>query len=317
MHTPPRPPHQGIRRLRGAGILFLAASLLWAGARARRPAPLPRYQLPGRRQLGRRIPFDGARNLRDLGGYPAAGGRAVRWGALYRSDHLGRLSARDLRWLRALELAVVVDFRSSAERAESPNRLPGGHGIREIALPIFDNDAGAITGSAFKARILRGDVADIDAATMLITAYESFATTFTPVYRQFVAEVVAARGSPLLFHCTSGKDRTGFAAAILLRLLGVPEEVILADYLRSKTYSLAAHRRDLLLLRLLQGPAIGSLVRTLLGVEEGYIQAAFAAIDGAYGSFDAYARDGLGLREADIAGLRDSLLEGRPSQHWG
>lgn len=308
MYVPPRQLRHGIRYLRLAGSL-LAAGLLLAGARALRPVPLPRNQPPGRRRPGRRIPFDGPRNLRDLGGYRAADSRTVRWGALYRSDHLGRLSARDLRWLRALKLAVVVDFRSSAEKIEAPSRLPSGYGIRVVELPIFDNDDSAVTGRAVKERLLRGEVAGMSADAMMIAAYRELVTEFTPVYRQFVAEVLAARGAPLLFHCSSGKDRTGVATAIILRLLGVPEEVILADYLRSKDYSLAVYRRQLLLVRLLKGPAISNLAHTLLSVEGAYLEAAFATIDSVYGSFAAYARDGLGLSEADIAMLRDTLLE--------
>ena len=99
-------------------------------------------------------------------------------------------------------------------------------------------------------RIARGDLAGIDAAALLIEANQRLATEFTPVYRRFLAELLAARGAPVLFHCTAGKDRTGFAAAIVLRLLGVPEESIVADYMRSQRYSLAARRIDLLLLRL-------------------------------------------------------------------
>lgn len=310
MHTHPPAPRPIARRLRLAGALLLAAGLLGAGARALRRAPPPRHQPPGARRPGLRIPLDGAGNLRDLGGYRAADGRTVRWGALYRSGHLGRLSARDLRRLRALDLAVVVDFRSSAERARRPNRLPGGHSIRVVELPIFDNDDSAVTGDAFRGRILRGDVSEADATGMMISTYQALATAFTPVYRQFMAEVLAARGAPLLFHCTSGKDRTGLAAAILLRLLGVPEDLIMADYLRSRGYSLAEHRYQIMLVRLLRGPAIIGLAPILLGVEGAYLQAAFAAIDEAYGSFAAYARDGLGLRDQDVARLRDSLLEG-------
>lgn len=309
MHTPPSMPHQVSHRLGIVGSLLLGISLLWAGTRIFRPIPLPRDLPAGRRQPGHRIAFDGTSNLRDLGGYRAADGRTLRWGMLYRSDHLGRLSVRDLRYFGALELSTIVDFRCSSEKAEAPDRLPRGHAIRVVELPIFEHDESAVAGSAFKARIMRGDVADIDATAVLIDAYQKLATTFTPVYRQFLAEVRAARGAPLLFHCSSGKDRTGLATAIILRLLGVPEEVILADYLRSKDYSLAAHRHAFLLVRLLQGPAIVAMVRTLLGVEAAYLQAAFAAIDATYGSFAAYARDGLGLCERDIAWLRDTLLE--------
>lgn len=310
MHASPRQPNPAISLLGTAGCLLLAAGLLWAGVRGLRPTPLPRHQPPDRREPGRRIPFDGLGNLRDLGGYRAADGRTVRWGRLYRSDHLGRLSRRDRRRLRALELAVVVDFRSSAERARAPSRLPAGQGIRVVEIPIFEGDEDAVAGRVVRERLLRGDIAGMDADAMLTAAYQELVTKFTPAYRRFVAEVLAARGAPLLFHCTSGKDRTGFAAAILLRLLGVPEAAIMADYLRSKAYSLATHRHQLRLVRLLRGPAIADLARALLSVKGAYLQAAFAAIDRTYGSFAAYARVGLGLGEPDIARLRETLLEG-------
>lgn len=302
-------PDQDARRLILAGAALVAAGLIAVLARALRPAPLPRHLPPERREPGRRITFDGPGNLRDLGGYQAADGRTVRWGVLYRSDHLGGLSARDLRRLRHLELAALVDFRSAAEKAAAPNRLPPGHGIKLVELPLFDDDASDAMGAGLRARIERGDLAGIDGAALLIEANQRLATEFTPSYRQFVAELLAAGGAPVLFHCTAGKDRTGFAAAIVLRLLGVPEEVIVADYLRSNSYSLAARRRDLLLLRLLRGQELTALVRTLLGVEAAYLQAAFDAIDREHGSFAAYARDGLGLSEADLGRLRDTLLE--------
>lgn len=292
------------------GAALVGTGLIWAIARGLHPAPLPRHLPPERREPGRRIPSDGPGNLRDLGGYTAADGRGVRWGVLYRSDHLGKLSSRDLRQLRRLGLVTIVDFRRAAEKAESPNRLPRAHGIRVVELPVFDDEASTAQGRELWARISKGDLAGVDAAALLVEANERIVTEFTPVYRQFIGEVLAARGAPLLFHCTAGKDRTGFAAAIILRLLGVPEAVIVADYLRSNGYSLATRRGELLLLRLLKGPKVTALVRTMLGVEAAYLQAAFAAIDRTYGSFEAYVRDGLGLGEGEIARLRDALLEG-------
>jgi protein-tyrosine phosphatase len=301
---------QTTRHRTRAGVTLIAMGVLWAFARAMRPLPLPRRLPPTQREPGRRIPFDGPGNLRDLGGYQTTDGHTVRWGALYRSDHLGRLSARDLGHFRQLELAVLVDFRSNAERTEAPNRLPHDHRIRVIELPLFNDNATSVTSAELRARIARGDIAGIDAAALLIEANQRLVTEFTPVYRQFIAEVLAARGAPVLFHCTAGKDRTGFAAALLLRLLGVPEAAILADYLRSQTYSLAARRREMLLLRLLKGPQVTALVRDLLGVEAAYLQAAFTAVEQTYGSFAAYARDGLGLSAQDLAALRAALLEG-------
>lgn len=298
------------RRLLSAGALLLGAGAAAALARRLRPLRLPLDLPPAQRSLGTRIPFDGPGNLRDLGGYATADGRTVRWGVLYRSDHLGALSARDLRNLRRLGLVTLVDFRSSAEKADAPNRLPRGHAIKVVELPLFDDEASGNLGAELRERMKRGELDGLDPAALLIDANERLVTAFTPSYRTFIGELLAARGAPVLFHCTAGKDRTGFAAAIVLRLLGVPEEAVVADYLRSKQYSLAARRRDLLVLRLLKGPRLTALVRALLGVEAAYLQAAFAAIDREYGSFAAYTRDGLGLDTAAVEQLRSYLLEG-------
>lgn len=299
------------RHLLTAGALLLGAGLAAALARHLRPLELPAHLPPDRRRLGNRIPFDGPGNLRDLGGYRATDGRTVRWGVLYRSDHLRHLSARDLRHFRRLGLVTLIDFRSEHEKAAAPNRLPRGHTIKVVELPVFDatNDVAA----DLRARIERGDLAGIDPAALLTHANEQMVVAFTPAFREFVRELIAARGSPVLFHCTAGKDRTGFAAAIVLRLLGVPEEAIVADYLRSQEYSLAARRRDLFLARVLKGRELTTLVRALLGVEGAYLQAAFDAIDREYGSFQAYARHGLGLNDGAIEELRTQLLEGQPA----
>ena len=125
-----------------------------------------------------------------------------------------------------------------------------------------------------------------------------------------MAALLAAEGKPVLFHCRAGKDRTGFAAAITLRLLGAPPEAIAADYRLSGGYALAALRPTILILRLLRGKTAANVVRELGSADARYLQAAFDTIDGQYGSFDRYARDGLGLDERAIARLRDALLEG-------
>lgn len=302
---------QPTRKLLTAGALLAGAGLAAALARRLRPLTLPAQLPPDRRRLGQRIAFDGPGNLRDLGGYRAADGRTVRWGALYRSDHLRDLSARDMRHFRRLGLVTLVDFRSAHERAAAPNRLPRGHGIRVVELPVFD-ESGAVAAD-LRARLERGDLDGIDPAAILTGANEQLVVAFTPAFRDFVRELIAARGAPLLFHCTAGKDRTGFAAAITLRLLGVPEADIVADYLRSQEYSLAARRRELLIARLLRGPRLEALVRALFGVEAAYLQAAFDAIDREYGSFQAYARHGLGLNDGAIEQLRAHLLEGGPA----
>jgi protein-tyrosine phosphatase len=185
--------------------------------------------------------------------------------------------------------------------------LPGNPGFQVLELPIFDTNSQL--GKDIRDKIMNGDVTGIDAGQLLIDANTQFASEFTPQFKTFVQEVQAANGRPVMFHCTAGKDRTGFAAAILLRILGVPPETVMQDYLLSKEYALQARARDIFILRLTKGQETAAIVEKLSGVEAVYLQAAFDEIDARYGSFDAYVRDGLGLSETDIQTLRSALLE--------
>jgi protein-tyrosine phosphatase len=185
--------------------------------------------------------------------------------------------------------------------------LPPNLRFRVVELPIFD--ANSRLGLEIRERVKNGDLDGIDPAALLTEANIQFVTNFTPQFKVFVREVLAAQGKPVLFHCTAGKDRTGFAAAVLLRLLGVPQEIVTQDYLLSQANILSGHARDLALGRLMFGTAAVRVVEGLLSVNAAYLQAAFDTIDSMYGSFDAYARDGLGLHDTDIAALRAALLE--------
>jgi protein-tyrosine phosphatase len=272
-----------------------------------RPIIFPKDAPAPEREAHRRVAFAGAHNFRDLGGYPASAGRRVKWGLLYRSDNLSKLSKRDLQALNSLGLHRLIDFRADFEKSMAPNRLPGNSGFNVVELPVFDSNNKL--GQELRERFISGNLDGIDADQLLHEANRQFVTEFTPQYRAFVHEVLAAAGRPIAFHCTAGKDRTGFAAAILLRLLGVAEETIIADYLISKRYSLKSRSRDIMLARVMRGAHAATIITKLSSVEPGYLQTAFATIDQEYGSFDAYLTDGLGLSATDIETLRSTLLE--------
>ncbi len=126
--------------------------------------------------------------------------------------------------------------------------------------------------------------------------------------------MLAAEGEPVLWHCSAGKDRAGFAAAILLRILGVEADVVVQDYALSKQYALDARKRDLFLLRLFKGDEAADKLAVIMGVEPEWLQAGFDQIDADYGNFDGYVREGLGLSEEDVARLKDLLLESAGGQ---
>ena len=255
----------------------------------------------------RRLDFFGAKNFRTLGGYKTIDGKMIRWGMLYRSDHLQKLTDTDLRHLAALNLDRIIDFRTEHEKEAEPDRLPANSGIRIVDIPILDSSTKIWndSGKHFQKEILK----DIDPANSLIETNIEMATRFTPQMRQFIRELISANGRPVLFHCAAGKDRTGYAAAIILRILGVPLEAVMDDYLLSNQYYLSAHAWNLFLLRLVKGQRFSTVVSGFLEVQPAYLSAAFEAVDSEFGSIDGYVRDGLGLTIQDVELLKDLYLE--------
>lgn len=162
----------------------------------------------------RLVALEGCLNFRDLGGYPAADGRRLRWGLVYRSDSLHALTPRDLARLGAdLRIRDVVDLRTPAERAAEPSRGLEALSLRHHHLPLYDGTeaGGERPGLA------------LDEIYFLLLRFA----------HQRVVRVLATLSEaegPAVFHCAAGKDRTGIIAATLLGLLGVDDEVIVADY---------------------------------------------------------------------------------------
>jgi protein-tyrosine phosphatase len=247
----------------------------------------------------RRLPLQGVVNFRDLGGYLTADGRAVRWGQVFRSDALCDLTDSDLVVLRDLGLRTVCDLRSEAERAHMPNRQllglePAVHQIGFMpyrGVELLD-DAKA------------GRVAVVEIEERVREIYRRFVVDQKANYAQLLA-VLEAATLPFLIHCTSGRDRTGFASAVILMALGATRTTIIEDYLMSNQY-----RRDLT--NHIGGPVDVEVMTTLTNADPQYLAAAFEAIDDYWGSDTAYLREGLGLSSDRQSQLQERLLE-RPA----
>jgi len=268
------------------------------------PAQLPLEQRSAHRVLN----FEGISNFRDLGGYRASDGRAVKWGRLYRSGNFAEASKADLAGLQTLGLTTFIDFRSGVEKTEEPNRLPEAPGFTVVDIPVLDEGNKNLFGEISE-RIETDNFDGFDPGQVMEQANRQFADEFTPQFRQFVHTVLDADGTPVLWHCTAGKDRTGFAAAILLRILGVPQDTVVADYMASRLPALEARQNQLLMLRVFKGEDVAEKIAVLLGVEQQWLEAGFEEIDETWGSFDNYVSNGLQLSAADIQRLRDILLE--------
>ena len=238
---------------------------------------------PSIEEQKRHLVFSGAKNFRDLGGYQTVDGKPVCWGKLYRSGHLHKLTDSDLQHLVALQLDQIIDFRAEREREVEPDRLPANSEIRIVALPILDSSTKIWRDSQDQS--MKDALISIDPAKFMTETNIEMVTNFTPQISQFFRELLSANGRPVLFHCAAGKDRTGYAATILLRTLGVPPEVVLEDYLLSNEYYLSAHSLNLFLLRWLKGKRFFEVVKGFMEVRPAYLAAAFEAIDREFNSF--------------------------------
>jgi protein-tyrosine phosphatase len=253
----------------------------------------------------RALHIAGIANLRDIGGYRTTDGRWVKMGLLYRSDQLDRVGDTDLAALERLDLRLVVDLRTASERTREPDRLPKGS--RPLILDVAADSEGSLGGDMRKA------MAAITAgkgAELLTAANRDFVALGSArrAYAALLDQLAAPQTTPMLYHCTAGKDRTGWATAVILTLLGVPRETVMADYLASNIFLQRKNAESIRALAKSATPIDAAALMPVLTVRADYLNAAFDEVENRYGSFDAYLRDGLRLSDVNIKNLRKRYL---------
>ncbi|WP_405829692.1 tyrosine-protein phosphatase [Streptomyces sp. NBC_00105] len=260
----------------------------------------------------RQIPLQGAVNVRDIGGYRTWTGGKVRQGLVYRSDALSKLTDADVTTVSGLGLTKVVDFRIPMElQYDGADRLPSG--LTPTSRPVSDLGLyGTLVGA-----IASGDPVTQEqmlgggrAEAYMRDIYRTFVTS--PENRaQFAAtlrEIADGSQGPVLYHCTSGKDRTGWTSYVLLRALAVPEDTAERDYLASNTFRAAYDARLRAGLKQsgrMQNP---DLLIPLQEVRQDYLDAATAQLEADYGSFYGYLTQGLGLDLRTLAKLQNKMV---------
>jgi len=241
----------------------------------------------------RHLNLEGASNFRDLGGYAARDGRKVRWRQIFRSNHLGHVTEADVAILRSLGVRSAFDFRGTEERVTA---LCGIGGIAVHSLPIEPTVVASLRARAAAGTAL----SSIDALDVMRDSYRNYVRHNTPSFRALFGHLLEDR-APLVIHCTAGKDRTGFACALILHALGVSEDVIAEDYLLTNRL----YRRDPN-----SSSDLPDEVRRVLGsVETSFLAAAFEAIAEEYGGLEGYFSDGLNLGAEQRARLKARYLE--------
>ncbi|MEH6376807.1 tyrosine-protein phosphatase [Streptomyces sp. KLMMK] len=252
-------------------------------------------------------------NLRDLGGIALAGDSAVRPGLLLRSGQLDRLDPAADPAVAALGIHTVVDLRTEHERAERPDQVPDG--ARLIVADVMADSAAAraAAGDDVPARldsvlgspaIAEEHLGNGKAEKLLCESYRSFVSSESAcaAYGRLLSALAEPDCGPLLFHCTAGKDRTGWAAAVILLLLGADEEAVRAEYLAVNPAVRTAFTP--LIDRFTTAGGDPEIADAILGVRSAYLTAALEEMDRAHGGVEAYVRDGLGLPDGAVDRIR-------------
>lgn len=255
------------------------------------------------RAAERVVPLEQGSNFRDIGGYPAAGGKQVRWGKIYRAGATPLLSDTDLTTVRDLGLVALVDLRSDEERQLAPTRIDGvtynavGYSMRAL-MPA---GAGAIRNGG--------------------TIYRGFPTLLAPQLR-VVFDLLKRNVGPIEYNCSAGQDRTGFVTAMVLSALGTPRDVILKDYVLSTQL----RRPEWEVTKIDPAQFPGNVAAQMFAMYQNnpayakpqplieadgtpFLLSALDEIEQHYGSVDAYLTKEIGVTPADLTRLRAAYTE--------
>lgn len=250
----------------------------------------------------REIPLDGTANFRDIGGYRTADGRYTAWGKVYRAGDLSRLTEADLQRLTNMQLRTSCDLRTMAEVEEAPDKLPDS--VTYVGLPVVMQER-----RSRQVRNLLKYRAQMDAA--MLDAYTRVGIENNPaVFGGVIKQIANADNLPLVVHCTAGKDRTGMAIALLLTVLGVPDDTILADYSLSNAHFDAIHAMgEKAITPLKRFGVTTATMMPLFTANPEVMAATLAHVRETYGSAEDYLITRGGVTPAEIVQVRALLLE--------
>ncbi|RVW07105.1 tyrosine-protein phosphatase [Prescottella agglutinans] len=298
--------HTALRRTtRTALTLAVSGSFLFAGTTAATAAGSLDFAPFGSAGFGSSAPtvetprLASVDNFRDVAGpgYTNTLGLRLNTGVFYRANAITPTDA-DLATLGSLGLSAIYDLRTNEEVAQKPDRPVDG--AEYVRIPILSGDL-----AAGVAKLKTPD----DARRFMQDMNRSFVTD--PAARAGFAQLLtdlADTSGPQLYHCTAGKDRTGWTSALLLGIAGASRETVMDDYLLTNEYSAASIERSYQGIAATQGQAVADVYRPLLGVDASYLQAGLDELKAQYGTVENYLRTGLGLSQTTIGKLALKLL---------
>lgn len=240
------------------------------------------------------VPLEGGSNFRDLGGHRTTDGATVRRGAVFRSAHLGGLTGADRAALGKLGVRTIVDLRGVSEAAETPHLIEG------LACRVVGAHIEPQLGEKLREAVADGTATPFLMMQYLTDHYREYPRRCAPGFRTLFTTLSDGTHRPLVFHCTAGKDRTGFASALLLTLLGVPWDDVMEDYLRTN---------ELWTGHIGRYPELDLDTRAaIVEARRPYLEAAFDVLRADFGSPEAFADQALGLDAQARERLKADLL---------
>jgi len=228
--------------------------------------------------MNRFIEIEGAQNLRDLGGYSNNEGRKIKWRKILRCGNLSRIKESENSKMAALNIQAICDFRTLSEQESMPDRWYKPDEINRFSMPIGQ---GRLDKFDWMNHIAKGEGKE----SHLYKANRSYVLKNAHRYQSFFKILLDEKNYPLIFHCTAGKDRTGFAAVLLLTALGVDEKTIMEDYLLTNTYLEKYGWSMFERLSEKYGFDLEN-IKPILIADEVYLQGAFDAINEHFGSME-------------------------------
>lgn len=256
-------------------------------------------------------PFEGMKNFREVTLLPN-NPIQIKKDILFRSDALHNLTESDVQKMEGMNIKTIVDLRHDMEIEEDPDQAISG--TKNINLPIgrdpskLDNLIDDATYKKIRRLFIDGKMKEVDELLANINLdmeearedrYRSFANNFKPQLSELMKLLADKNNLPLVFHCQGGKDRTGFASALILKTLGADNETVVNDYLTTNIYDYKNIAK-----KYMSG---SERLKPAFGAHKKQMQVALKAVEDEYGSFDNYLKKGLNLTDAEIKSIRHNL----------
>lgn len=270
----------------------------------------------------RSLPVDGMNNFRDMGGYETKDGFRVKWGKLYRSDHIYNATENGIQYLKQLGIHTIIDYRSPDERKKYPNKIisqdiktycvdPSAH-TAELAAQFTSSKDSEDENLVNKIISQKEKGLLINRYDIVMEQYHNF--VFKKECKEAFGKMLKIAADPksaaIVQHCRGGKDRTGFGSMLLLGLLGVKKEDLVEDYMLTHYNRTKRNQVKMDIYRkFTNDPVVLEYLYSLIDTREEFIETPYDIIINNYGSFEKYVQKELDITSDDVLQLKKNYLE--------